>query len=258
LIILDLDGIDPVRLSRALGVSAFEARQRARRGGLDLWRIVATADAARERERFSAEGLRAFELPEADVRAAARPIVATGGRVDGSALSLRHEGGRCRLEGADVLLVVRGPVAREYAASPAARRPRLATLEGGYRIHIHRRADPCPVELDPGNFDFGQAVLGQSSLLTLLAWVEALTPTSPTDDRFRLLSPALAPARVEASGPVAAVTALSARNRVEDPGHEGGVTILDNLEQFRFYSAWRATLERHRARSIQTSATSRD
>jgi hypothetical protein len=247
LIILDLHAIDPVLLSRALGISAFEARQRAHRGGLDLWRIVATPEGARERDRLEAEGLRAFELPEAEVRAAASPVVTTGGRLEGGVLTLRHERGRCRVEASDVLLVVRGPIAREYAASPAARRSRLATLEEGHRIHIHRRADPCPLEMDPGNFDFGEAVLGQSSLLTLLAWVDALAPGSPTDDRFRLFSPALAPAVAEASGPVAALTALSARSRGGDPGAEGRVTILDNLEQFRFYSAWRGMLERRRA-----------
>jgi hypothetical protein len=248
LIILDLDAVDPARLSRGLGVSAFEARQRARRGGLDLWRIVATADAARERDRLAAEGLRAFDLPEADVRAAAKPIVATGGRVDGSGLNIRHEGGRLRVEGPDVFVVLRGPIAREYAPSPAAKRTRLATLEGGYRIHIHRRADPRPLELDPGNFDFGEAVVGRSSLLTLLTWVETISPGSPTDDRFRLYAPALAPARAEASGPLAAVTALSTRTRAREGGRESGFTILDNLEQFRFYSAWRGALERRRGR----------
>jgi hypothetical protein len=248
LIILDLDRVDPAQLSRSLGVSAFEAGQRARRGGFDLWRIAPATEAARERDRLAAAGITAFDLPEDDVRAAANPVVATGGRFEGGALHLRHVEGRLRLEGSDVLLVLRGPIAREYAVSPEAKRPRIAAPDGGYRIHVHRSSDTRPLELDPGDFDFGQAVLGRSSLLTLQGWVEGLAPGAPTDDRFRVFTPALAPARGDALGPVAAVTAFSTSRgtpgRREDP-----YTVLDNLEQFRFYSAWRGSLERRRSSS---------
>jgi hypothetical protein len=101
------------------------------------------------------------------------------------------------------------------------------------------------VELDPGAFEFGQAPLASSSLLELTSWLEQLLVGVPSDDSFRRLPPALAPSAPE-TGVVAAAKALArppiaGRSRRGEPRR-----ILDNLEQFRFYSAWRAALERRR------------
>jgi hypothetical protein len=246
LIVLDLQGVDPARLARGLGLSLFEARQRVRRGGFDLWRVVSKNDAARELELIAVEGLSVLEIPEAEVRVAARPVVAAGGRSEPGGLILRHEGGRSRLEGSDVLLVVRGPIVREYAPSAEAKRARTATLEPGYRIHLHRRHELQPFELDPGSFDFGAAVTPRSSVLTLLDWVAALAPAAPADELFRRLPPALAPTAAGEIGPATAAAALSPAVRRGRRGSEDARTLLDNVDQFRFYSAWRAAVERRR------------
>jgi hypothetical protein len=61
------------------------------------------------------------------------------------------------------------------------------------------------------------------------------------DDGFRWLPPALAPAAPGAHG--------GTRPGLPAPTGRGareGALVLDNLAQFRFYSAWRAAVERLR------------
>ena len=124
------------------------------------------------------------------------------------------------------------------------KRARTATLESGFRFHLHRRDDARPLELDPGAFDFGGNGPGTSSLLQLTAWVQELTRGAAVDDGFRRLPPELGVAAAAAGGPLAAADALGARAalRAEAP------LVLDNLRQFRFYSAWRAAVERRASR----------
>ena len=236
LLFLNHDGIDAGALAKALGLSAFEAGQRARRGGWQLQRIALADDAARDAERLGGAGLRALVLPEAEVRAAARPVAVSGGFWDSQGLTLRTEGGAIRAGSEAVLLVVRGAITREYAPKANVRRLRTATLEPGYRFHLHRQSDPRPLELDPAAFDFGVTSLTESSLLLLSAWVEKLGGQAPVDDRFRREPPALAPAAPE---PGIAATLGAGGERRDDESQ-----VLDNLEQFRFYSAWRAAVLR--------------
>ena len=111
---------------------------------------------------------------------------------------------------------------------------RIATLEPGHRFHLHRRDDPRPLELDPAAFDFGLASLAESSLLLLSSWIEKAAAGVPVDDRFRREAPALAPAAPEGGGIAVALGGAAPRRKDEES------QVLDNLEQFRFYSAWRA------------------
>jgi hypothetical protein len=89
LLLVDCDGADAGALAAAFGVSAFEAGQKARRGGWQLQRIASVDDAAREADRLSRAGLRVLVLPEAEVRAAARPVFVSGGFWDSQGLTLR-------------------------------------------------------------------------------------------------------------------------------------------------------------------------
>ena len=63
------------------------------------------------------------------------------------------------------------------------------------------------------------------------------------DDGFKWVPPALAPSVPEATGILASAEALArtARRRREE-----APALLDNVKQFRFYSAWRACVERRR------------
>jgi hypothetical protein len=237
ILVLDLEGALPSALAAGLALSSFEAAQRVKRGGWQLHRIVPAEEADREAERLARAGLRVLALPEADVRAA-RPVAAAGGSWTGEVLTLRTEAGPVAVRAGDLVLVVRGPIAREYLTPAKARRFRTATLDHGYRFHLHRREDPRPLELDPAAFDFGLASLTESSLLLLSSWVEKAAAAVPVDVAFRREAPALAPAAPETAG-IGAALQRPAEARKEDT-----VQVLDNLEQFRFYSAWRGCAAR--------------
>ena len=234
LVVLDLDGADTQALASGLGLSGFEAAQRVRRGGWQLHRIALTNEAAREAERLAKAGLRVVALPEAEVRVAARPLAVAGGFWSGDGLTFRTEAGPLQPRPDGLLLVVRGPITREYLAPARARKVRTATLDQGHRFHLHRRDDPRPLELDPVAFDFGVPSLTESSLLLLSSWIEKAAAGVPVDDRFRRETPALQPAAPETAG-IAAALGGGGERRKEDEAQ-----VLDNLEQFRFYSAWRA------------------
>ncbi len=236
LLVLELDSAPTEAVASALGLSRFEAGLRVRRGGPHLHRILPTAEAGTEATRLRAQGLLVREIPEDEVRRV-EPVGATRGGVEGPALVLGTPANRLRLEAPDVLLIVRGAITREYQTAAAGKRLRVASLDPGYRIHLHRRADPRPVELDPAAFDFGPGA-GSGALLQLNAWLEELFPAAPHDDSCRLAIPALAPA-APAAGSEAA-DALARRHR--PPARP----VLDNLAQFRFHSAWHAAAQRRR------------
>jgi hypothetical protein len=250
LVILDLAGADPAALARALGLTTFEAIQRSRRGAFDLWRSLPREEADAEVARLSTHGVRALTVHESGVREASRPSLASGGRLEGSTLSARTEGGPLRVEGKDVLLQVMGEIARGYAPEAKVRRARTSTLDPGHRLHLHFVGSPRPLEIDPGSFDFGDAPLGRSSLLTLMEWVRAVAPSAPSDDGFRRQVPALAPSEGDLAGPAAAARALATAGRTGVRGRDAPV-VLDNLAQFRFYSSWRGAAERARAQDVR-------
>jgi hypothetical protein len=247
LLVIDLGGAAPDALARALGLSAYEAALRARRGGFHLHAILGEPAATKERLRLEAESLRVDALPEAEARA--RPLCTSGGEREGERLRLRTEKGEVSLGREDLLLVVSGPIARQYQTLYRPRRQALATLDEGYRVHLHRRALVRPLEIDAANFEFGFAVTG-SARLELEAWLEAVAKGVPRDDDFRRLPPAFGVAEPEPGGALGAAGRLA--GTVRGPrGSDVERLMLDNAEQFRFYSGWRAAIERRRAALVR-------
>jgi hypothetical protein len=225
-------------LAAALGLSAFEASRRAERGGYHLHRIAAPAAAEEEARRLAAAGLRTWLVPEAEARDAARPRPVRGGGWEGATLALEVDADTLRIAGPELLLIVRAPIVREYQSVPKRQRVRAATLEGGHRVHLHLVEAGPPLELDPGDFAF-TSVAGAfaPSLLAISGWVESLRAHAPLDDDFRRLPPALAP-EAWSKGALGVVEVLRPLRG------KGAALVLDNLTQFRFYSAWRAIVER--------------
>lgn len=247
LVVLDLEGTAPEAVASALGLTAFEAAQRVRRRGVQLHRTLPEAEAAREAARLQDAGLTATVLPEREVKEGQRPQVATGGGFDGTALTVTLQEGSTRVAPSDVLLVVQGPIAREYPPSPDIRRVRMATLDPGYRFHLHRLGTRAPLELDPAEFHFASPPGSGSSFMEIAAWVEVLGAGAEVDDTFRREPVALSPAEP----PAGLVAALGRPRpaRAEAAGREEAPWALDNLLQFRAFSAWRGALARRRARS---------
>lgn len=241
LVLLDLRGADVLAVADVLGLSSYEAGQRVSGGGWQLHRVLPLAQAEEEAGRLRAAGLAVLTVPGAEAAARARPLPVRGGGDGADGLRLRTDEGSLLVQPGALFLIVRGPITREYQTATNVKRVRTATLEGGHRIHLHRRDDPRPLELDSLAFDFGDAALPSlSSLLTLLTWLEEAAPQTPVDDGFRRFTPALAPARADGAGRLGAADALRAPRRGSP---QDGPLVLDNVEQFRAYSGWRAAVE---------------
>src|SRR5258706_509028 len=181
------------------GVVAFDDLLAAGRGAAPPGEGQETASTLRER------GLHVVAVPEQEVRTP--PLLALGGAQQGDALHLKLADGPLVLRDEDLMLLVRGPILREYQPSVQIRRFQTASLEGGYRIHLHRHGDLRPVELDPQNFEVGFTVTG-SSLLELLGWLEKVAPPVQVDDSFRRITPVLGQAAPPTSGVMAATASL--------------------------------------------------
>jgi hypothetical protein len=254
LLVIDLGGASPDALARGLGLSAYEAALLARRGGFHLHAILGEPAATKARLRLEDEELRVDAVPEAEARL--RPVPAGGGERERERLHLHTEEGALTLAGEDLLIVVRGPIARQLKPPEASSLARVLahssrgtnspSLEEGYRVHLHRRLEPRPLEIDPANFEFGFAPHG-SARLEIEDWLLSLGPGVPRDDGFRWLPPALGVAGPEARTALSAVGRLSRAARGNDPARTGEAVVLDNTEQFRFYSGWRGAIERRRA-----------
>jgi hypothetical protein len=242
-VVLDLETAPVKTLEDALQLSAYEADLLARRGGYHVHRILEEGRAQEEAERLRGAGLVVETFPESEVRT--QPLRALGGERRRGRLELRTEEGHLTLWRQDILLVVRGPIARQYQPTYKRRRVAVASLEEGFRVHFHRYSDPRPVEIDAANFEIGFTVTG-STRLELDAWVQGLVPDVPCDDGFRHLPPAFGVAAPEAHGPLAAAGSLSRASRDREGAGEDENVVLDNARQFLFYSAWRAALQRRR------------
>lgn len=255
LLVLDLAGVSAEVLARALPLPPYQAALLAKRGGLHLHRVLEAPLAEEEAARFGAQEVRVVLVPESEARV--RPVRVIGGERSADALELRTEEGDVAVRRGELVLVVRGPITREYQPSFERRRVSTARLEDGYRVHLHRRSEPRPLELDAANFELGFTVTG-SARLELDAFVEAVGEGVPRDDEFRRLPPALGPAEAEPKGILGAVASLRPRAASDGAGRvRGGLPrtdaplgdatpILDNVAQFRFYSGWRAAVERRR------------
>jgi hypothetical protein len=236
LLVLDLAGAGADALADALERPSYEAGLLARRGGFHLVRALPPAAAAQELARLQAAGLRAYAVPEAEARV--RPTRAHAGEARGATLQLRTAEGRLEIDGDDLLVVVAGPIARARQAGRFDRRRPQTPLDDGYRFHLHRRAHPAPVEIDPFDFEPGFAPSG-AVRLELESWLDRLGGAVPRDLAFGRLPPALGAAEAPREGALAPER-LAPRGRRDEP------LLLDNVEQFRFYSGWRAAVERRR------------
>jgi len=250
LVVLELHAAPPEALAAALGLSPLESTRRAEHGGFHLHRVASPEDADTEARRLATMGLVAWLIPEAEMLTTARPRLVRGGGFAAGALVLEVGGETLRVGSPDLLLVVRGPIVRQYQPGLDLKRLRTATLEDGYRFHLHLTAEGPPLELDPGDFEFAPRVAAYgSSRLVIAGWLDELRARVPLDDDFRRQPPALAPESVSrgALGMVEALRPSPARGASER-------LVLDNVAQFRAHSALRALVERRRRAQDQVGA----
>jgi hypothetical protein len=236
-VVVPLESADAGVVATALGLSSFEALQRVRRGGWQVHRILPAAAADGEAERLRAAGLGALVIPGPELAIAEEPMLALGGRSHEGGLALRVEGRTVNVSSAELLLLVTGTIQREITDVPKAKRQRLGQLQPGLRFHFHLHREARPLELDPDSFALDEPpAVPSAPLLEVRAWMAALSPPPTVDEGFKDVTPALSAAPAPEPSLRAALGAVTPR----DPD----VTVLDNLRQFRFYSAWQAAVAR--------------
>jgi hypothetical protein len=239
-------------LVEALGLSLAEAALRSRRGRHQLHRILSANEAESEARRLAERGVIVILLAEAEVRQASHPRTARGGDLETGTFWLASRAQTVRLDAAEVLTIVWGPIRRELARRDPGplRTQRLAPggrLQEGEVFHVHVRSDPRPLEIEPSSFEFSEARGGlESSRLRIQRALEALVPGVPIDRSFGTEVPALGVSQESAPEPSSTLDGLRAKT---DPHSSQRPTVvaLDNLAQFRFHSAWRGLLARRLA-----------
>jgi hypothetical protein len=211
-----------------------------------LHRILPDAEAAVETARLKEQGVRTIALAESAVRAAAQPLLTTGGNPEGGVFALEGGGPARQLTTADVLIIVWGTIRREplsqatrsmrdlkRAATPCAAESDLC--------HIHMRSSLRPLELDPGTFVFTEARgRVRSTPLRVRDGIASLATDAEIDRGFAQEAPALGVSSAPARSALAEAFGAERRN----DGRKRRETFLDNVAQFRFYSAWRGMVAR--------------
>ncbi len=246
MVVFDLSEASPEQVASALGLTRYEAGQRVRRSGYQPHLVAPNDEAAAEGSRLASLGLAVTLVPETEILAASQPFRVLAASFAAGRLEVESEEGGRRLDPPDLLLVVRGAIRRQYMTGfDSPKRVRSATLAPGARFQLHLRhtGDLRPFEIDADTLELrGERRFGASSLLELGRWLRLLTPAS-LDTGFDRLTPALAPAEEPRGG----AAALSAGRGLER--RPTGLPVLDNVGQFRFYSGWRAGVERRTGRA---------
>jgi hypothetical protein len=244
LVIIDATA-DAGALASALGRPLAEANTLKRRSKHLLHCILPEAEAEEERRRLANLGVSAVTLREAAVRAASRPRCATGGVPAEGVFSVGADGETCRIAAGDVLLLVVGPIRREPQSVEThslrgLRRVPWSHVTDTECYHVHCRRLARPIEIDPETFVFARASARiESTWRRLRAELSLLAGAAEIDDDFRRETPALG---LSARAPLSPFgEPQSAKGRGAPP------TYLDNLPQFRYYSAWRGALAQQRA-----------
>lgn len=139
----------------------------------------------------------------------------------------------------DIVLMVSGSIKREKVREAVASRLRAdGRLDDGYLVHLHLKGEARPWEIDPGRTGY-QGAGPTSAYMRTLELVRRLAASISHDEGFKNVVPALSPG-------VDPLTDLSAMRDSRPRSKESKTVILDNVAQFREYSAWRAAVERTR------------
>lgn len=145
---------------------------------------------------------------------------------------------RLELEPSAVLLIVSGPIKREKVREAASyKKPSDTRLDDGWLIHLHTRDDPRPLEIDPGRTKFETSGPASAHMLSL-ELVRRLENAAVHDAFFRNVVPALSPG----ADPLDELREMASAKK--GGAKEPKRVVLDNMAQFREYSAWRAAIER--------------
>jgi hypothetical protein len=244
-VVIDTAATPLQTIAEACGVSAWDARQWQAASRYRLVKIgTEPADGPLEAG-LRAKGLRVFGVPEETILRSRNPIPVESidPSVSPAACTVREDPeaapARKVLLEPDLALILSATIRREKVRDQTTKRaPSDTRLEDGWLVHFHFRGGSRPWEIDPRKTTYEGAGLASAYMRTL-ELVRRLSTFVPHDDGFKNVVPALS----QSADPSSGVEAL-APSAPSSKGKEPRVVILDNVAQFREYSAWRGAVER--------------
>jgi hypothetical protein len=243
-VILDTGAASLEAIAEGCSVSVWEARQWQAASRHRLVKVsTEPADGPLESS-LIARGLNPIILPEAVVMRSRSPILLES--IDASAepplATFRDDPdappARREVRPEEIVLIVSAPIKRQRVKDQVSARARVETrLEDAWLVHLHLKGEPRPLEIDPLRTGYEGAGV-TSAYMQTLEFVRRLAATAPHDEAFRNMVPALSPG-VDPLRDLDALAGGARKKNDKDPK----VVVLDNVAQFREYSAWRGALE---------------
>lgn len=228
-------------LADAAGMSRYEARLSLASTRPRVFRQVEELFARGLSEQLQAARIPHYVVSEQTVRAL--PV----SRAQSVTFAPMHfdvilEGRRLAIPYRDILLLVRGEIARESHNDKRLATTRGATrsLSPGLLLHLYSKEASVAVELDPDGFSWPELGAGssRSALLNLENFLDAVEQRASgvaVDRGFDREPPVFSRAAGDGQDLTQVLSGSAPR---------GGV-LYDNQNQFRFYARWRYRLERH-------------
>ncbi|HRB12001.1 MAG TPA: hypothetical protein PKU70_03240 [Vicinamibacteria bacterium] len=243
-VVIDTSAAAVETIADACGVSAWEARQWQAASRYRLVRVSnEPADGPLE-SALKTKGLRVFIVPDETVARSRNPIPleSIDPLADPVQCTVREDPeappSRRALREQDLSLIVSASIKRQRVKDEAPRRTTADTrLEDAWLVHLHIRGEARPFEIDPQRTAYEGVGLASAYMRTL-ELVRRLQSFAPHDDAFKNVVPALSPGAEPRSGLETFASAAS-RKKSKEPK----VVVLDNVAQFREYSAWRGAIE---------------
>lgn len=253
-VILDTTTTSVELIAEACSVSVWEARQWQAASRYRLLRISTEPPDGPLESGLREKGLTPLVIPDETIARARSPIplesidtIASPARCtlreDPEAAPSRRD-----LREEDLILIVSASIRRQRVKDQSTPRVRAETrLEDAWLIHLHLQGESRPWEIDPLRTSY-EGPGPASAFMRTLELVRRLSAIVPHDDAFRNVVPALSPG----VDPLRDLESLvpPAKKKAREPK----VVILDNVAQFREYSAWRGAVEAARRDRSRTSS----
>ena len=242
-VVIDTRAAAETVIADACGVSAWEARQWQAASRYRLVRVSSEPADGPLESGLRDKGLRVLIVPDDTVTKSRNPIPVES--IDPVSLpaqcTVREDPeappARRPLREGDLALIVSASIKRERVKEQTSRRvPADTRLEDVWLVHVHLKGESRPWEIDPFRTAYEGAGLASAHMRTL-ELVRRLEAVAPHDDSFKNVVPALSQGADPSSGLESFASAPARKSK------EPKVVVLDNLAQFREYSAWRGAIE---------------
>lgn len=244
-LILDTKDVSVESVASACLASTWEARQWQSASRYRLLKVTSETAAPIE-SALREHRLPFFALSEEVVGAARNPLLLEA--VDSTSALLKvtfraEAGGQSQtreIRNEDIAILLSAPIRREKVKEATSRHAQADTrLEDAWLMHLHLKDDPRPFELDPRRVAF-QGGGSTSAYMRSLELLRRLAVHVPHDEAFKNTVPALSP------GTDPLIELASLKTPQKSGAKEAKLVVLDNVAQFREYSAWRGTVEKAR------------